>query len=556
MPARTVTRRRLLAGTGGVAAAGLLAACDVSADPGNRPRVTAPPPIGGDRPEITVGRLGDVVGDFAVHTLEIEGEGSEDFDVFAGPVQTAIEDTMGGLRGSDGITAATPLAVLDPHRFNATGLHVFFPDEADGTLTCVVRTENCSPFTTTPPLEREHGVEAHVIGLVPGARSELTLTWAPAGGDPMVSRIMVIPPGTRSAFGSATQRRLEGAADAISDGLFALLSINGLTATPLVDAEGTVRAELTSHTYRIDEADGNLVLGPHLTGYGVHAFDALGRPVAHWPADGIGVHHDLLTPGDGFLYLLSGDENADSVEDAVHVVDLATGQRRQLFSLGDLLPEYKKLTAWDDYSESWDWVHLNSIDVHGTTAYLSARETSSVIAIDDIHTGPSLRWIIGEPGVWAGTPYEQFVLDRVGDFRFQTGQHTVVRHDDGLPAGQFHLELFNNEYWRMASRDYDGPIPEGAAGHVRFPDAFDDTSSMYRYLVDEGAGTVELVASFDVPHSSVVSSVQRWAGNYVVCSGRAEVWGEYTAAGELIAQYRLDTGSEVYRVQKIPVPSA
>ena len=81
----------------------------------------------------------------------------------------------------------------------------------------------------------------------------------------------------------------------------------------------------------------------------------------------------------------------------------------------------------------------------------------------------------------------------------------------------------------------------------------DATSSFYyRYLVDEDAGTYKLEESIDVPYSSYLGSTQEVDGNRVICSGEANVFGEYDASGNLIAQYKVEVPKEdkLYRVYK------
>ena len=79
-----------------------------------------------------------------------------------------------------------------------------------------------------------------------------------------------------------------------------------------------------------------------------------------------------------------------------------------------------------------------------------------------------------------------------------------------------------------------------------------EASHAYRYLVDEAAGTYELVASFDVPYSSIVSNVSHApeSDNYVVNSGISMVFGEYDAEGNLIKEFSYECDLQGYRAFK------
>lgn len=73
----------------------------------------------------------------------------------------------------------------------------------------------------------------------------------------------------------------------------------------------------------------------------------------------------------------------------------------------------------------------------------------------------------------------------------------------------------------------------------------------YKYLVDENAGTYELVWSKEVVYSSIVSSTQELDnGNFVINSGKAQQWQECSADGETIAVFPYHVNSWCYRVFK------
>ena len=73
------------------------------------------------------------------------------------------------------------------------------------------------------------------------------------------------------------------------------------------------------------------------------------------------------------------------------------------------------------------------------------------------------------------------------------------------------------------------------------------------YLIgDENAGTYELIASFAVPYSSIVSNVAHAPArtNYVVNSGIDNTFGEYDESGELIREFSYTCTLQGYRVFK------
>lgn len=94
---------------------------------------------------------------------------------------------------------------------------------------------------------------------------------------------------------------------------------------------------------------------------------------------------------------------------------------------------------------------------------------------------------------------------------------------------------------------------EGTSAQTASSGLYNGTASyVYRYLVDENAGTYELIASFAVPYSSIVSNVAHApAGtNYVVNSGIDNTFGEYDESGELIREFSYTCTLQGYRVFK------
>ncbi len=85
---------------------------------------------------------------------------------------------------------------------------------------------------------------------------------------------------------------------------------------------------------------------------------------------------------------------------------------------------------------------------------------------------------------------------------------------------------------------------------VGLPGKDAEYSYYYRYLVDENAGTYQLVQEFGLPYSSIVSSTQHYKENIVTCSGNAGVFEEYNADGKRIARYFMDVDPFTYRVFK------
>ena len=390
------------------------------------------------------------------------------------------------------------------------------------------------------------------------------MTWTPEGGDPVSHQLHVLPPTPTGDYPTQLSVEVEDP-EALSPGLFAITGIAGRSdTTRLFDNAGVARGELLStdhptHNLRIE--DGRLVT---TTGARqISVIDPFGHAEPIIDTGDQIIHHDLEVIGD-HVYALTSKDGEDTVEDRIIRVDLTSGDVAEVVDLRTVFPAYEELAhpreggfAGGTDATGKDWIHINSIQIVEGIMYLSARETSTVIALDDaLEPGsePTVRWMIGVEGIWEGTGYEELFLAAEGSPTGNAGQHTVVRlDDDSLPEGQYYVEMYNNNHWYMGTRDEEVWKEVGPAD--AFPGEFDGVSHILRYLVDENAGTFREDLRVDVAYSSVVSNVQRIGGDslenpMVVNSGKANVFTEHDADGELLGSFRYDSSNMGYRVYK------
>lgn len=169
------------------------------------------------------------------------------------------------------------------------------------------------------------------------------------------------------------------------------------------------------------------------------------------------LHHDYAMDSNGDIVLLATEIGRDdnAVQDQVIKLSTSTGSVTSLVDFGELFADYKGSTthAGTDESDSnaknrWDWLHCNTIQLlDDGSALFSARETSTIIKVDDLESDPTLDYMIGEPSVWAGTDEASSFLTKSGDFSDTGGQHSITYvADDSLPDGQYYLYMFDNHF--------------------------------------------------------------------------------------------------------------
>lgn len=282
------------------------------------------------------------------------------------------------------------------------------------------------------------------------------------------------------------------------------------------------------------------------------AVNTLGKVEKIYDTGTYSLHHDYVFDDEGNLLVLATDTESESVEDRILQIDTKTGEIIYVLDLEDMFLNYKeKCTANED--GELDWMHINTIQYVGEeSVLLSSRETSTILMITNIYGLPQVEYMIGEESFWAGTGYEELLLEKdesTGIFSNTGGQHSITYvEDESLDEGEYYLYLFNNNFGTSNSNPlYDWEQIDGIETSMKQG----EISYYYKYKVDENKGTYSLVQSFVVPYSAYVSSAQEYDGNIIIDSGMQGIFGEYDSNGNLIQEFQMRLADEyIYRVYK------
>jgi arylsulfate sulfotransferase len=502
---------------------------------------------------------------------EIEDEGFTYYNV---DVQDRLAQTIEGIKSLDvAWTASNPLAVLNPYGTGSNSLYLYFETDLDTRVTYTIHVDDpaIADYTATAKNWAEGSEDAvyatehefQIVGLVPGRTNEVTLTIEGSFGiERQRVSFTVDMPDTKSGY--AVQLPVtEGESTAeLSDGLFAMVRTNGYLGYGFFfDNDGIMRYELVTEGLGLDRIlyYGNDIVVCSSAG-SIARIDGLGRVKTVCNLGSYVLHHDINYCGDNSLVALVERAGAETVEDVVIEVNLDTGEVTELLDFTTFMDDYVQaythvIGATDTFfwqAGERDWIHLNTVDYRAEDDALivSSRETSTIMKVSNVHTSPQIDYFIGNESFWAGTPYEAYSLTKLGDFKYQYGQHSVELDGEGPTEGTYYLLMYDNNYWALSTRS--GYSPDLTGTDVS-TDLYNGTASyVYRYLVDENAGTYELVDSFAVPYSSIVSNVAHTpdSTNYVVNSGIANVYGEYDESGALIREFAYECTLQSYRTFK------
>lgn len=416
--------------------------------------------------------------------------------------------------------------------------------------------------------------EFKVIGLIPNHKNTVTLTCTAQDGTSRTSTFTVKTPALKGDEEECLTVTAGESNTPLADGLFAILGNDSskLDFMYLYDNAGQIRGEVPIIGYRshrlLFPGDGSMIMSVSTTK--MAQINAIGQVVNVWSTGDYELHHDYAFDDDGNLLVLASNAGSEAdldvdraaakkdkgervnVEDLIVKIDVTTGDVSLVLDLGDIFPDLKasaKVAADGDL----DWIHINTIQwLGGGTVLLSSRETSTVIKLTDIYGTPAVDWLMGSPDFWAGSGFEDKLLQAQGDFSLNAGQHSVtyLPSSDTATTGRYQVLLYDNNFG--AAESYP-KFDWGQLGAAVVTDYSKGTHSFGRvFTVDETARTYELEEQIAVPFSGYVSSAQRVgsSNSMLVASGQAKTFTEYDRYGLPIATYEMEAEKYIYRVYK------
>ena len=496
--------------------------------------------------------------------------------------QAAIKEQLDADYAAGSYDETTPFVKADPFGTDTLSCYVRFATADPVTVSYEVAgrkktgdAPKVAAFSRTPrggdTPATEH--EFKIIGLIPNHKNTVTLTCTAQDGSSRTSTFTVK---TSALKGEEEERLAVTAGESntpLADGLFTILGNDSskLDFMYLYDNAGQIRGEVPIIGYRshrlLFPGGGSIIMSVSTTK--MAQINAIGQVVNVWSTGDYELHHDYAFDDDGNLLVLAShagseadldvDRAADkdkgervNVEDLIIKIDVTTGDVSLVADLGDIFPDLKA-NAKVAQDGDLDWIHINTIQwLGGGTVLLSSRETSTVIKLTDIYGMPTVDWLMGSPDFWAGSGFEDKLLQAQGDFSLNAGQHSVtyLPSSDTATTGRYQVLLYDNNFG--AAESYP-KFDWGQLGAAVVTDYSKGTHSFGRiFTVDETARTYELEEQIAVPFSGYVSSAQRVSnsGSMLVASGQAKTFAEYDRYGLPIATYEMEAEKYIYRAYK------
>ena len=487
-------------------------------------------------------------------------------DIYQTATQTKIAQKIKQLEASQTYSFDKMLVLANPYLTNTTGLYLHFLTTKATKISYTIKSKGTSTFSQT--LYNPNGTYAknhtyQLIGLIAGQENTITITATDQNGQKETKTFTYTPNKLRGNNQNQLKVTKGTSKTKLSSGLYAVIGDKSLKTrnTYLVDNDGYIRAEIPTINYnslRLIQANDKLYLA--VDDDQLVTLNRLGQMVQSYSLKDTNfkLHHDFVVDSQGNIIALATDTKLKAsekrVEDQIIKIDATSGQVSRLLDFKDLLGDlYKTATGIETLTNNKgyrDVIHANTIQLtKDDQVIISSRETSTIMKISNLTSQPKLDYFISDPSIWQGIgTYSNLLLNKVGNFTSQAGQHSVT-YIPTETAGVYYLEMFNNNSAIMNSRtNFSWANYPNSGGATT---SNDYQSSYYKYLVNENTGSYQLVKKISLPYSPFISSVQTKDNNVVTDSGMTATFAEYDADGKLIQSFET-TGSTkfIYRVYK------
>lgn len=359
-------------------------------------------------------------------------------------IDAQIQETL----ESGEYTWENPMVITNPYHNSPLTAMVLFQTEEECAVRVTVKGKKAAQ-DISGEIETAANHRVPVVGLYPDTENKVVVELLDESGKATDSQEFTIKTEPLGEFfdDQINTEQTSG------ESAFGLLIISGQSSRYpyAIDAAGDIRwcLDRRSGNYGIFALSNNRFMFHDDVGYTItsrkseptdmYEMDYLGRAYQLYYVQS-GIHHDIIEKEPGGNLLVLSNSVADHVEDVILELDRKTGE------------VVKSLNIVESFDESLrtrvDWAHLNTVSYNpeDNSLLLSPRNINSAIKIN--WDTAELMWILSDPAIWEGTPYEKYVLKPIREFHWQYQQHSVYEVGADLDNNPDTLEIsmFDNHW--------------------------------------------------------------------------------------------------------------
>ena len=440
------------------------------------------------------------------------------------------------------------IAIYNPYGTNISSLNIYLKD-APNSIKYKVTVKDKNDFEK----ELNPGKNAYeLIGLIPGEINNIEITI-----NEEIHKYKVDLTTIKYNSEIELSNKKGKSNKELSGGLFVVFGDKSKkNYVSFYDNEGTLRGEMPITNYRAN----NIIfrndrMYMNISESKIAEINNLGQVTEIYSTGKYNLHHDFTFDDSGDFLILATERESITDEDIIIRLDLDTKEIFKLVDFKDLLSDYYKKTSYsassfhDGNEDGYDWIHINSLSYSEGNIFVSSREASAIIKIENIERTPNIVSIIGNKEIWKDTEYFDLVYTKNGEFTINAGQNDI-RYKKTDNKDIYYISMFNNNFGNTPTRK-DFNYEDIGIKNTTLEEG--DNSYYYVYKVDAANRTYELVKNLELDYSPLSGSAKELGnGNTLISAGDKGIIYEFDPEDNLIMKYIIKSNkNKIYRVDKI-----
>lgn len=479
-----------------------------------------------------------------------------------------------------GYTVDKPLWIWNPFGTNELSMYVAFqtPDPVKIRYTISVEDNSIPDFTRTLKNNGEGNLASQhnyqITGFVPGIKNYLVLKIYNERNKEIARNVFSIEV---SELASGERQRIsvsQGKSKTqLTNGLFCAM---GREYIRWYDNSGFIRGEIPTmavNSQKIEFVDGTMVYAYKKNGIAVVGTN--GQVIKTIDTGKYQLDSDFIYNGYGQIWAVATNTAGNTVRDNLLSIDLEKETVNLCLDFKKVLPDVYKQAKKPKKEKKLDWISIQSLNQQGSDSILiSCNELSSLIKINNISSKiPSIAYIIGDKNIWnqkGNRTYKNYLYAKNGQDEADANAEqqqaesvlkTTVKQEVfqsafdiydittekgvSLEDGQYYVYFLNNNYGSWETRK---DFSWKKFSEIGKKESTAKNSFYYKYLIDEKAGTYDLIEEKKIAYSNEASNVKENKGNKIIYQSGLKSYHEDDKDGRKIKEFTLT--EKAYRVNK------